>query len=339
MSFITDRIALEGLTFDDVLLIPSYSDVLPKEVSLKTRFTRNIMLNLPFVSAAMDTVTEAKMAISIAREGGIGVIHKNMSIAEQAKQVASVKRAENGMINSPVIITADKTVGDALRIMAEYKIGGIPVVDEKNKLIGIVIVLIRSECCKRAYIRGAFLAAGSLSDPQKAYHLEFVCNTRGQAQQLVGVIAAFGIEAHFVERKKASGRLAYVVYVKEGDGISDLLNMMKAHVALMSFEDARIRKDIANSINRQVNCETANIKKTITASSSQVEDILYLQERVGLENLPEGLRDLARLRLENRDTSLKELGEMLDPPVGKSGVNHRLRKIKQLADTLRETSK
>ena len=200
-------------------------------------------------------------------------------------------------------------------------------------------VLIRSECCKRAYIRGAFLAAGSLSDPQKAYHLEFVCNTRGQAQQLVGVIAAFGIEAHFVERKKASGRLAYVVYVKEGDGISDLLNMMKAHVALMSFEDARIRKDIANSINRQVNCETANIKKTITASSSQVEDILYLQERVGLENLPEGLRDLARLRLENRDTSLKELGEMLDPPVGKSGVNHRLRKIKQLADTSRETSK
>ena len=130
-----------------------------------------------------------------------------------------------------------------------------------------------------------------------------------------------------------------MVYVKEGDGISDLLNMMKAHVALMSFEDARIRKDIANSINRQVNCETANIKKTITASSSQVEDILYLQERVGLENLPEGLRDLARLRLENRDTSLKELGEMLDPPVGKSGVNHRLRKIKQLADTLRETSK
>ncbi|MBO4503522.1 MAG: IMP dehydrogenase [Bacteroidales bacterium] len=138
MSFITDRISLDGLTFDDVLLIPAYSDVLPKEVSLKTRFTRNINLNLPFVSAAMDTVTEAKMAISIAREGGIGVIHKNMSVAEQARQVASVKRAENGMINAPVVITPDKTVGDALRIMAEYKIGGIPVVDEKNILIGIV---------------------------------------------------------------------------------------------------------------------------------------------------------------------------------------------------------
>jgi len=138
MSFITDRIALDGLTFDDVLLIPAYSDVLPKEVSLQTRFTRNIMLNLPFVSAAMDTVTEANMAIAIAREGGIGVIHKNMTIADQARQVASVKRAENGMINSPVIITADKTVGDAMRIMAEYHIGGIPVVDAQNKLIGIV---------------------------------------------------------------------------------------------------------------------------------------------------------------------------------------------------------
>ncbi|MBO7648681.1 MAG: IMP dehydrogenase, partial [Bacteroidales bacterium] len=138
MSFITDRISLDGLTFDDVLLIPAYSDVLPKEVSLKTRFTRNIDLNLPFVSAAMDTVTEAKMAISIAREGGIGVIHKNMSVAEQARQVASVKRAENGMINAPVVITPEKTVGDALRIMAEYKIGGIPVVNDKNILIGIV---------------------------------------------------------------------------------------------------------------------------------------------------------------------------------------------------------
>ena len=138
MSFITDRIALEGLTFDDVLLIPAYSEVLPRDVELSTPFTRNIKLNLPFVSAAMDTVTEANMAIAIAREGGIGVIHKNMTIEEQAMQVASVKRAENGMINSPIVITADKSVGDALRIMSDYHIGGIPVVDEKKVLIGIV---------------------------------------------------------------------------------------------------------------------------------------------------------------------------------------------------------
>jgi IMP dehydrogenase len=137
-SFQTDRITLEGVTFDDLLLIPAYSDILPKEVDLSSRFSRNIVLNVPFVSAAMDTVTEVKMAISIAREGGIGVIHKNMSIEEQAMQVKSVKRAENGMINKPVTIEPNKTVGDALALMAEYKIGGIPVVDKNKKLVGIV---------------------------------------------------------------------------------------------------------------------------------------------------------------------------------------------------------
>ncbi|MBR3878364.1 MAG: IMP dehydrogenase [Bacteroidaceae bacterium] len=137
-DFIKEKIVMDGLTYDDVLLVPAYSEVLPKEVSLKTKFSRNIDLNVPFVTAAMDTVTEAKMAIAIAREGGIGVIHKNMSIAEQAHQVAIVKRAENGMIYDPVTILAHSTVKDALDIMAEYHIGGIPVVDEEKKLAGIV---------------------------------------------------------------------------------------------------------------------------------------------------------------------------------------------------------
>ncbi len=137
-DFIKDKIAIDGLTYDDVLLIPAYSEVLPKEVSMKTKFSRNIDLNIPFVTAAMDTVTEAKMAIAIAREGGIGVIHKNMSIAEQAHQVAIVKRAENGMIYDPVTIKVAATVKDALDLMAEYHIGGIPVVDEDKKLVGIV---------------------------------------------------------------------------------------------------------------------------------------------------------------------------------------------------------
>jgi IMP dehydrogenase len=138
MSFLTDKIASDGLTFDDVLLVPSYSEVLPRAVDLSTRFSRNIILKTPIVSAAMDTVTEAGMAIAIAREGGIGVIHKNMSIQEQAKQVEVVKRAENGMIYDPVTIMRDKTVGDALALMSEYKIGGIPVVDEEGFLVGIV---------------------------------------------------------------------------------------------------------------------------------------------------------------------------------------------------------
>ena len=137
-SFVADKIVMDGLTYDDVLLIPAYSEVLPKEVELKTKFSRNISLNVPFVTAAMDTVTESAMAIAIAREGGIGVIHKNMSIEDQARQVAIVKRAENGMIYDPVTIRRGKTVKDALDMMAEYHIGGIPVVDDECHLVGIV---------------------------------------------------------------------------------------------------------------------------------------------------------------------------------------------------------
>ena len=137
-SFVADKIMMDGLTFDDVLLVPAYSEVLPKEVQLKTKFSRHIEMNAPFVSAAMDTVTESAMAIAIAREGGIGVIHKNMSIEEQAHQVAIVKRAENGMIYDPVTIRRGKTVRDALEMMRSYHIGGIPVVDENGHLVGIV---------------------------------------------------------------------------------------------------------------------------------------------------------------------------------------------------------
>ena len=138
MSFIADKVVMDGLTYDDVLLIPAYSEVLPRTVDLTTKFSRNIELKIPFVTAAMDTVTEAKMAIAIAREGGIGVIHKNMTIEEQARQVAIVKRAENGMIYDPVTIRRGSTVLDALNLMAEYKIGGIPVIDDEGYLVGIV---------------------------------------------------------------------------------------------------------------------------------------------------------------------------------------------------------
>ena len=138
MAFIDEKIVLEGVTFDDVLLIPAYSEVTPNMVNLGGRFSRNIPLNIPFVSAAMDTVTEAALAIAIAREGGIGVIHKNMSIADQAAQVRKVKRAESGMIYDPVTISKDQTVGEALQYMHDNRIGGIPVVDEDKKLIGIV---------------------------------------------------------------------------------------------------------------------------------------------------------------------------------------------------------
>src|SRR3989339_820294 len=138
MSFFADKVDFEGLTFDDVLLIPSYSEVIPRNVDVTTRFTQKILLNTPIVSAAMDTVTEAAMALAIAREGGIGVIHKNMSIEDQARQGKFVKRAENGMISDPVTISKNHTEGDALNLMKEFKIGRIPVVDRENKLIGIL---------------------------------------------------------------------------------------------------------------------------------------------------------------------------------------------------------
>ena len=138
MSFVANRIITEGFTFDDLLLVPAYSEVHPRNVDLSTKFSRNIILNTPMISAAMDTVTETNMAIAIAREGGIGVIHKNMSVENQAKQVRAVKRAENGMILNPISITRGKTVADALAIMSEYHIGGIPVVDSNYHLVGIV---------------------------------------------------------------------------------------------------------------------------------------------------------------------------------------------------------
>ncbi len=138
MSFVSDKVAFEGLTFDDVLLIPAYSEVVPSQINVSTRFTRKILLNAPIVSAAMDTVTESAVAMAIAREGGIGVIHKNMSIEEQARQVVSVKRAENGVIMDPVTIHPDQCVGDARRLMNEFKIGGIPVVNDRHVLVGIV---------------------------------------------------------------------------------------------------------------------------------------------------------------------------------------------------------
>ncbi|MBQ7839433.1 MAG: DNA-binding protein WhiA [Lachnospiraceae bacterium] len=191
-------------------------------------------------------------------------------------------------------------------------------------------MVIKNSCCQRAFLRGAFLAAGSMSDPEKGYHLEIVCSLESQALQLQSLLADFEIDARIVIRKKY-----FVVYIKEGSGISDFLNVIEAHVALMEFENSRVVRDVRNTVNRRVNCETANITKTVTAASRQLEDIMLLQEKYGFENLPVNLREMAEVRLEHPDAPLKELGAYLDPPVGKSGVNHRLRKLSELADSIR----
>lgn len=194
-------------------------------------------------------------------------------------------------------------------------------------------VIIQKECCKRAFIRGAFLASGSMSDPKKAYHFEIVANGLEKAEQLREMIQTFSVDAKIVLRKKN-----YVVYVKEGSQIVDLLNIMEAHVALMDLENVRILKEMRNSINRQVNCEAANISKTVAAASKQIDDIIYIRDNVGFGDLADGLEDIARIRIEYPEASLKELGAMLLPPIGKSGVNHRLRKLSMIAEQLREQS-
>lgn len=191
-------------------------------------------------------------------------------------------------------------------------------------------MLIKNSCCQRAFIRGAFLCAGSMSDPGKAYHMEFVCAEESKARQLQNVISGFNIESRIIPRKKY-----YVVYLKEGAGIVDMLNVCEAHVALMELENLRILKEMRNSINRRVNCETANITKTVEAASRQIGDIEYIRDHYGLMNLPEGLRQMAEVRLEHPDAPLKELGELMTPPIGKSGVNHRLRKLGELAESIR----
>lgn len=195
---------------------------------------------------------------------------------------------------------------------------------------GVPWELVESRCCKRAYLRGAFLGAGSVSDPEKAYHLEFVTASEEHSEDLKNLINEFELGAKIIQRKQS-----YVVYLKEGDQIVDLLNIMGAYSALLNLENIRIYKQVRNNVNRIVNCETANLSKIVNASLRQIENIEYIQKTEGFRILPEGLREIAELRLHYQDASLKELGNMLTPPVGKSGVNHRLRKIDKIAEKLK----
>lgn len=195
---------------------------------------------------------------------------------------------------------------------------------------GIPKDMIETDNTKKAYIRGAFLGGGSISNPEKTYHLEFVTHNLDYAEQLSKVINSYGLSSKVIQRKGS-----YVVYIKEGEQIIDLLNIIGAHSSLLELENVRIMKEMRNNVNRLVNCETANLSKTVNAAVRQVESIKLIQKELGLQRLPKNLRDIAELRLSFPDESLKELGELLEPPVGKSGVNHRLRKIEKIAEELR----
>lgn len=189
--------------------------------------------------------------------------------------------------------------------------------------------IITQTCCRKSFLRGAFLAAGSVSDPEKSYHFEITTKSRPQAEQVVELLRTFDTEPGIVVRKDR-----HVVYIKESEEILNILGIIGAPKALMEFENVRILKDMRNKVNRKVNCEAANINKTVNASVRQIRAIRFLYKNGGMDSLPDNLKEAARLRLENPDMPLESLGRLCDPPVGKSGMNHRLRRIVEAYEKL-----
>ncbi len=252
------------------------------------------------------------------------VIRKCFTLLKKTFKIEAVAKSQMQTQNYRLFVTGE----DAFRVLEALKI-----CDTAGHLMMRHLtdpVLIKNSCCKRAYLRGCYMAVGSMSDPYKSYHLELVCGLQAQAEQLLKILHDFSLDAKMIVRKKY-----HVVYMKEGENIADFLNITEAHKALMEFENTRIYKGMRNMVNRKVNCEAANITKTVNAATRQVEDIRLIREKMGLEGLPEPLRQMAYVRLENPQASLGELGKLLDPPVGKSGVNHRLRKLGELAKELK----
>lgn len=275
--------------------------------------------------------SEDKYCIKIHTEN-IAVARKYFTLLKKTFQInTEVSIRQNSYLKKSRTYTVTiREHEDAMRVLkATRLIDENQEIGENLSVVGNLVV--QQLCCKRAFIRGAFLATGSISDPEKSYHFEIVCATMEKAEQLRDIVAAFDIDGKIIQRKKY-----FVVYIKEGSQIVDILNVMEAHTALMNLENVRILKEMRNSVNRKVNCETANINKTVSAAVKQLEDITYIRDTVGFEILPEGLEEIALRRLEQPEATLKELGAMLSPPVGKSGVNHRLRKLSQIAENIRE---
>ena len=260
--------------------------------------------------------------ISVARKC-FTLLRKTFNI--EAESLVTINKSK-GNITYTVVI---KQHEEAMKVLQAARLvdGDGEVSEEFSTSRNLVV---HKSCCKRAFLRGAFLASGSMSHPEKSYHIEMVCASQKKAEQIQKLINSFGLDAKVILRKKS-----YVVYLKEGSQIVDLLNIMEAPIALMEMENVRILKEMRNSVNRQVNCETANINKTVSAATKQAEDIRLIEKTVGLDNLPGGLREIAELRLSYPDATLKELGDLLTEPLGKSGVNHRLRKLSELAEDIR----
>lgn len=270
------------------------------------------------------------------REGRIVLQTENLLAADAfaeclkrtfAGRLRREETAEEGRLKTVTLCLEDQA--ESLKVMEAVRMtGAYP--DGNFRDYVVDRVLLQKSCCRRAYLRGAFLLSGSVSNPEKAYHLELVCPDLEEADLLLWILSSLGCEARLVERQRRQ-----VVYLKEGEAISDLLGTMGGTQSLLKLENARIVRDIAGTVNRRVNCETANLKRTVDASVRQMSDIAYLRDHGGLDRLPDQLRQVADLRLAMPDATLKELSEASQPRIGKSGVNHRLMKLSAMAEAMR----
>lgn len=309
-------------------------------------FAAHTKKELTFINAS-DCCKRAEMSALTRMNGSIGLGQNRMYVDIKTENAAIARRIYS-LCKELFDVTAELLVRkkmrlkknntyivriaqDAKRILQELYI----IDDNMNPFDGINPALVRKKCCKKAYLRGAFLAGGSVNNPERAsYHLEISSGYQRHCLELCNLANSFHLNAKCIERKKG-----FVLYIKESELISAFMSLVGAHQSLLRFEDVRIIKDMRNSVNRLVNCETANLNKTIDAAMKQIESIKYIEETIGLEELPAKLREVAEVRLQHPDINLKELGDMLGSKVSKSGVNHRLRKINELADQLRGKGK
>ena len=292
-----------------------------------------------------DCCTRAEIAAFIRMNGALSFSNKNLSFDVQTENAAIARRLYSNLkklypYKIELLVRKKMRLKKNNVYICRIREGAKPILKDLLILTGnfefkneISPDLIKTNCCQRSYLRGAFLAGGSVNNPKtSSYHLEIFSIYKEHSEALVDLMNKFGLNAKSIERKNG-----YIAYLKEAEKISDFLGLVGAHVALMNFEDIRILRDMRNSVNRLVNCETANMNKTIGAAQRQVGNIEYIKNTIGLDQLPDRLQEIAQLRVDNQDITLKELGELVSgATVSKSGVNHRLRKIEEIADNLRD---
>ncbi|GGE36586.1 putative sporulation transcription regulator WhiA [Pullulanibacillus camelliae] len=286
---------------------------------------------------------KAELAALIRMNGSISIINKRLSL-DMSTENAAIARRVYTLIKSVYHYVAEVLVRKKMRLKknnvyivrlnehAQEMLEDLKIVNHQLMFTReISPEIIKDECCQRAYLRGAFLAGGSLNHPESSYHLEIFSSYEEHIRSLSQLMNRYHLKAKVLPRKNG-----FVLYMKEGERITEFLNIIGAHQALLYFEDIRIVKDMRNSVNRLVNCETANLNKTVTAAMKQVENIRLIDKEIGIDQLPKKLREIAELRIKNPDVTLKELGELTDEVISKSGINHRFRKISNIADKIRQ---